>query len=162
MNRRTLLTKLIAALLILPLIGCPAQSTIASLTNILGTSAANIASLEGNSTLASTLTTDTAAAVAAVQNWKSGTPSDEAVQALNIVANDLNLIPGVGPYAPLVDLAIATVESIIALLPAPTAQLKVTYHPKRTVTLHGPIPGNAAQFKVQWNGLAPDAASKIK
>lgn len=151
-----------AALLIAPLLGCPTQSTIAALTSILGTSAANIAMLEGNATLAQVLTTDTAAAVTAVKNWKKGTPADEAIQALNIVATDLNLIPGVGPYAPLVDLAIGTVESILALLPAPTAQLKATYTPKRTVTLRGPIPSTAAQFKVEWNQLAPDAGSKIK
>lgn len=154
----------IAASLIacMPLLGCPSQSTIASLTSILGTSAANIATLEGNAQLGQILRTDTAAAVTAVQAWKSGTPADNAIQALNIVANDLNLIPGTGPYAPLVDLAIGTVESIIALLPPPTTQAAVKYTPKRNVTLRGPIPSTASQFNVEWNQLAPDSASKIK
>jgi len=156
------LRKIVAALLLLPILGCPTQSTIAALTNVLGTASANIASLEGNNTLAQTLRTDTAAAVAAVQAWKSGTPSDEAVLALNIVANDLNLIPAVGPYVPLIDLAIATVESILALLPAPAATPRVVYVHKRTITLHGPIPANAGQFSAEWNSLAPDAKSKIK
>lgn len=44
------------------------QNTIAALANVLGTSAANIANLEGNSSLATKLTTDTAAAVTGIEN----------------------------------------------------------------------------------------------
>src|SRR5271170_5276536 len=122
-----LLKSAIASVLILVLVGCPAQNTIAALTSILGSSAASIASIEGNPTLAAQLQTDTAAAVTAVDNWKSGTPASNVIQALNIVEDDLNLFPVSGPYIPLIDLAIGTVESILALLPAPAASAAVAH-----------------------------------
>lgn len=155
----------LTAILLLPvflLAGCPAQATLASLTSILGTASASIAAIEGNSTLAATLKTDTAAAVDAIQNWKSGTPADNVISVLNIVESDLDLIPATGPYVPLIDLAIGTVESIIALLPPPTTQSVVQAKAKRVITLHGPIPSTKAQFKASWNALAPDEKSKIK
>lgn len=157
----------LAVLLILPVVfltGCPSQSTLAALTNILGTSAASIVALEGNTGLAAQLKSDTAAAVSAVSGWKTGTPAQNVIQALGIVEDDLNLIPATGPYVPLIDLAIGTVESIIALLPPPTGASPsfATAHAKRTITLHGPIPSTASQYKTQWNSLAPDSASKLK
>lgn len=140
------------------LTGCVAQSTIANLTAILGTSAASIAALEGNPVLAAKLTTDTAAAVSAVQNWKSGTPAQVVIEALNIVEDDLNLIPGTSQYAPLVFLAIGTVESILALLPQTSPSDEglsttrtVTAH--RSVVLTQPAPKSAKAFKAQWNNI---------
>jgi hypothetical protein len=140
----------------LPLTAC-SQTQIADLTNTLGTSAANIAKLEGNSTLSTKMLADTAAAVAAIDSWKSGSPATEAIEALNLVEDDLNLIPGTSQYAALVDLCIGTVESILALLPqtsttttAPTAAAANVA--RRHVALANP-PKTAKQFRQQWDAI---------
>ena len=141
---------LVLSLAVFPTIGCSSQATLAALTRTLGTASASIATLEGNPTLAASLTADTAAAVTAITNWKSGTPANDVIQALGIVEADLNLIPGTSQYLPLVDIAIATVQSILALLPAPTVAPTVTLKAFRTVHLGHPAPKTASQFKAQW------------
>jgi hypothetical protein len=108
---------LLCAAVTISQIGCTSQQTIAELTATLGNAAASLASIENNPTLAAKLKADTATAVTQIQNWKSGTPTAEVIEALNLVEDDLNLIPGTSQYTPLVDLAIGTVESIISLLP---------------------------------------------
>lgn len=156
---RKSLNALIAWLLI-PVLGVAtacSSASIADLTNVLGTQAANIAKLEGNPALSAKLITDTAAAVAAIDSWKSGSPATEAIEALNLVAADLNLLPVNPKYAPLVDLAIGTVESILAILPSSGTNAHVLRH----APLSNP-PKTAKEFKARWNALAPDAASKIK
>lgn len=151
----------IALVLCASLIGCPAQSTIASLTSILGSSASSIAALEGNSPLAQKIMTDTQAAVTAVQNWKSGTPAQEAIEALNLVEDDLNLIPAVGPYVALIDLAIGTVESILTLLPSPSVTANVRpAATRRQVVLPVP-PKTASQYKAQWNAIVAQNPSLV-
>lgn len=138
---------LLAALPVLT--GCPSQSQIAALTQVLGNDSAQIAAIEGNPTLAAQLKADTAAAVLAVNNWQKGTNSQMAIEAMNIVISDLNLIPQTGPYAQLIVLAIGTAQSIIALMqppapvPATLAKLK----------LKGPVPTTAAEFQKQWNAI---------
>lgn len=148
---------LCALVLIIPNVGCTSQATIAALTSTLGNAASSIAALEGNADLAVKLKADTAAAVSAVTNWKSGTPASEAIEALNLVEDDLNLIPAASQYTPLIDLAIGTVESILALLPqsqtiaTPTLAAHTAAH-KRKVTLINP-PKTAKQFKAQWQNV---------
>lgn len=150
------------ALVYLPFTGCFSQSQIAALASILGATAASIASLQGNSVLAAKLTTDTAAAVAAINAWKSGTSTQEIILALNLVEDDLNLFPIIGPYVPLIDLAIGTVESILALLPQ-NAISPATIAPhaaRRHVTLPFAAPKTAKAYKTQWN-LLVDADPRI-
>lgn len=152
----------LTALLILPcvlLTGCPAKSTIAGLTNILGNAAASVASVEGNPGLAAKLTTDTAAAVTIINNWKSGTPSQNVVEAINLVIDDLNLFPSTGPYAPLIVLALSTAESIIEIVQPPSSAPAIKAHAKVATV---PPAATAKEFKARWNALAPDSASKIK
>ncbi len=147
------LAGVVLILLALTATGCPEQNTIASLTDALGNAAANIATLEGNSTLAAKLKTDTAAAVTAVKNWKKGTPAQEAIEALNLVEDDLNLIPGTSQYAPLITLAIGTVESILALLPPPSGGALSPHAARPHVQLSQPAPKNKSEFKAQWNSV---------
>lgn len=80
------------------------------------------------------------------------------IQALNIVEDDLNLIPGTSQYAALVDLAIGTVEGILALLPPTAATPSVSLVPHTSI-VHRHItlqksPKTAAEFKKQWNAIA--------
>lgn len=145
----------VALTLVAALLGC-SQSTLAALTSILGNAGASIAALQGNTTLAERLKTDTAAAVVAIENWKSGTPAQEAIEALNLVEDDLNLFPAIGKYGPLIDLAIGTVESILALLPQPavSARTVAPHAAHRAVNLAQPAPKTASAFKRQWNAIA--------
>jgi hypothetical protein len=143
-------------------VGCIKQTTLASLVTVLGNATASVAALEGNTTLAAKLKADTATASADVLNWKAGTPATEAIEALNIVEDDLNLFPITGAYVALIDLGIGTVESIIELLPAPTTGFaqssKLT---RRVVTpVHiGKWHNPPEEFKARWNAIcATDAA----
>jgi hypothetical protein len=141
--------------LVVPTTGCN-QSTIAALVSTLGNAASTIAAVEGNATLAAQLKTDTAAAVTAVTNWKSGTPSQDAVQAIQIVIDDLNLICSPNgpapcrPYAPLVALALGTAESIILILHPATTAFGVKGDVQKTNL--GYYPTDSKTFKTQWNG----------
>lgn len=135
---------------LLPLAGCSEQATLSALTKTLGSAAVNIANLEGNTSLAGKLTTDTAAAVSIITNWKSGTPAQNVIEALQIVEDDLNLIPGTSQYAPLIDIAIGTVQTILAMLPVPAGN---TVAHGRVVHLGSPAPKNAHEFKKQWAGV---------
>lgn len=139
--------------LALPLAGCQQQQTIASLTQILGTAGASVAALEGNSPLATQLTNDTNAAVTAIQNWKQGTAAQEVIEALKIVQDDLSLFPQTNQYAPLIDLALATTESILALLPASSVQASLNHATVRHVTLASPAPKSSKEFKKRWNAI---------
>jgi len=131
------------------------QNDIAALVTTLGNASASIATLEGNTALAAKLQTDTAAASSAALNWKKGSAGTEVVEALNLVEADLNLIPGTSQYAPLVDLAIGTVESIIELV-QPGAASITPANPRVGVThrvyLANP-PKSAAQFRTAWNSV---------
>lgn len=155
-----LLTRIGIALAALVFILAPtacSDTTIAKLTQTLGNAAASVATLEGNTALAAKLTTDTTAAVTAITNWKSGTPAAMAIEALNLVEDDLALIPGTSQFAPLIDLAIGTVESILALLP-PSATAAVAAHTAALTKARPHIllslpPKNEKQFKAQWNGI---------
>jgi hypothetical protein len=139
----------------LPMTACPQQTVLAALTTTLGNAAASIASFEGNAALAAQLQTDTAAATAAIQNWKSGTPAQNVVQALQIVVDDLNLlsqIPGAAQYAPLISLALSTAISIIEIVDpgaVPTAMAKVKLGGVSTAG----APKSAKEFRARWNGI---------
>ncbi|MDE3106398.1 MAG: hypothetical protein KGK08_14605 [Acidobacteriota bacterium] len=157
-------TAMVAALVVLlvamPLQGCVSQGQIAALTQTLGTSSANIATIEGNTQLAAQLLADTNAAVMAIDNWKTGTTTQNIVEALGIVQQDLNLIPATSQYTPLIDVAIATVQSILVLLPASSASTTPTIaHPTRVVSLGHPAPKTAGEFRKQWNAVCAKNAA---
>ena len=139
------------ALLLCAVLAACSQSSVAALVTMLG-----IAALEGNTPLAAMLQADTAAASSAVLNWKSGSPTQNVIQALNLVEADLNLIPGSSKYAPLVVLAIGTVESIMEII-HPGSSSPTGINSRKGVThrvyLAHP-PKTEAQFKKEWNALA--------
>ena len=134
--------------------GCN-QGTISALVSTLGAAASTVAAMEGNQAVAAKLKADSAAFAVAVKNWKQGTPAQDAIQALNLVIDDLDLICPTGgpcgPYAPLIVLALGTAESIIAIL-NPTTQTYGTRAQVRKVNL-GYYPSTAKDFKTAWNGI---------
>lgn len=146
------------------LMGCPSQQNLSALVTVLGNASASIAALEGNTALAAKLKTDTAAAASAVTNWKKGSAATEVIEALNLVEADLDLIPGTSQYAPLVDLAIGTVESILEIVqPGSSSPNGMTARPGVThrYVLKSP-PKSAAQFKKEWNQLAAGPLAKAQ
>jgi hypothetical protein len=145
-------TAVLASLALALVVTACNQNTLATLVTTLGNASASIAALEGNTALAATLKADTAAATTAVLNWKSGTPTQNVIQALNLVEADLNLIPSISQYAALVDLAIGTVESIIEIVqPGASSIDSVNTRPGVTHRVYlANAPKNAAQFKAAW------------
>lgn len=168
----TILVPFAATVVVIPLVGCPQQTTLAALTTTLGNAAASIASLEGNPTLAAQLQTDTAAATVAIQNWKQGTPAQNVVQALQIVITDLNLvsqIPGASQYAPLIALALSTAISIIQIVdpsavPAAMAKVKLGGASTGGVSAEAvaAAPKNKKDFLARWNGICASSPSLDK
>jgi hypothetical protein len=138
------------------LTGCETQETIASLTNTLGNAAVQIATIEGNTALATQLKADTAAAVAAITGWKDGGVVIDVIQALNIVEDDLNLFPVTDQFAPLIDLAIVTIESILALLPQSMTASEHGKRAHRTVKVSYKVPHKTKDFKSKWNQIVSD------
>lgn len=157
MNRRQFLvgSTAVAGVSLLPisLAGC-SQDQLADLVNTLGTAAANLADLEGNTALANKLQVDVAAAANNVRNWKKGSAVDMAIEAMNLVEDDLYLIPIANQYAPLITLTIGTVEAILSMLPHPVAPpaTQARRH-RRAVQLAHPAPVTAKDFKKQWNAI---------
>jgi len=152
-RRRFLVTSASASLtpFMLALEGCGAND-IAALVQTLGNSASQLAALEGNTSLASKLLTDTGAAVTAIDNWRSGSVATEVIEALNLVEDDLNLFPITSAYVPLIDLAIATVESIIALLPN-SAAISAVHGPRRHIQLGYAPPRSAKEYTKRYNAI---------
>lgn len=171
MNRRKfcILTALAAAIPSMLLEGCESQQTIADLINTLGSAAVQLATYESNPTLAAKLQADVAAASQAVLGWKKGTPGDMVVEALNLVEDDLNLFPMAGPYVPLIDLAIITVEQILISLKLATpvtggpksVGAPATQHRRRVITGYK-APKNSKEFKEKWDSLAPQPVKIAK
>jgi hypothetical protein len=160
MNRRSFLqsasgtcTVLAFSPALLLLEGCPSKDTVAALVQTLGNSASSIAEVEGNTVLAQKLKTDTTAAVSAIQNWQDGSPAQLAIEAVNLVIDDLDLIPAAGPYEPLIVLALGTAASIIAILNGGQAQpINVIMRSSRSVYLPDP-PKTATEYKKRWNAI---------
>jgi hypothetical protein len=128
-------------------VGCLTQNETAALINVVGQSVSSIISIEGNPALAATLTTDFTAASTAVANWKQGTPSQDVVQALNLLVKDLDLIPVNAQDKVYITLAIATIQSILAVvMPAATGHLSVAKAKSANVI-------TVKQYKRQFNAL---------
>jgi len=156
---------------------CLTNTALSGLVTVLGNATASIAAIEGNTALATKIKTDTEKASAAVLAWKSGTPAQDAIEALNIVEDDLNLIPicaavvndgkvahvsgldgdsaNCAGILALVDLGIGTIESILAMLPASTPASVNAGHPRRSVTpVHVTRWGDSSrEFKDRWNKI---------
>src|ERR1017187_168253 len=96
--------------------GCGA-STIATLVQTLGGAAGSLAAMLGNSALQAQITSATADAVAAVANWKTGTPAAMAIEAINVLEAAINLIPIGNPVISLlIQLVLGTADTLLGLL----------------------------------------------
>jgi hypothetical protein len=142
------------------LTGCWDAGSIASLVQTLGGASSSLAAILGNTALAATITNLTAQAVAAVGSWKPGTPTAEAIEAINLLEGAIGQITGISPtVALLITLALGTADAILALLPRPavTGQVMVAMNKRQRVRLNNP-PKKKAEFRTQWNGLIDGSA----
>ena len=135
------------------MVGCFAQKTLAVLVSTLGTAAASVASVEGNTSLAQKLTTDVQTASTQILDWTPGTNAQVAVEAFTLVEDDLNLFPLNSKAIVLIDLAIGTVDSIITEL-APASPVAAAAHASSRKVVLANAPKTSRQFKAQWNKLA--------
>jgi hypothetical protein len=154
---------------LLPLAGCPVtQSELAELIGEVGAGLAEILPYltSVSQTAAQKVEAAFQALETAVQNWKPGTVVSVIEQAVNDFVADMDLIPVLADYQPLVALIVATVEQLIALiLPAPastTSALRassgvaVTHEGRhlvvnyKGVTIKDP-PKTARGFRGAWN-----------
>lgn len=146
--------------------GC--QNTLTALVNELGTACAGLATLENRPATATDCQKDSAAVAIGINNWKNGGPAQEAIEAIQLVENDIGLIPDVSPQVDaLILLALGTAQSIIEILDpnaaTPAALQARAMASGRSVHLTNP-PRSAAAFKAQWNALCTGsvAAAALK
>lgn len=136
--------------------GCPTQNTTAALVGIAGTAIASLETIEGHTQAATQIQTDFSAAQTAVLNWKSGTPTQDVAQALQLVESDLNLLPVSVQDQAYIELAIGTVQSVLELFPAANPTPGTVLSPatlSHAQALSIVAPKTADEFKARWNGI---------
>lgn len=113
-----------------------------------------------------TIETDFEALIADVQNWKSGTPADAAIQVVQDIEAALPLLPIPPPYNILVPVALAGLTTILTLLgansPAPAIANagELTAHVQ---TLHAHSVAAQGEAKVEsLTGYKPSTMDKAR
>jgi hypothetical protein len=169
----------VAGLLLFGTIGCDSngQKTASILITTACNSVSALAQLEGYSIDQVKLKADCAAASTAVLNWQAGTPAQNVLEALNLVDDDLDLIPVDNKTKALIDLAIGTVDQVITLVDpsaqpaagAPVASqvafMWTAYQKTAARHHHRKLPHpvwDAKDYKKQWNALVAQQAELKK
>jgi hypothetical protein len=158
MNRRKFIVSALAVAAVpglLTLEGCPvSQSQLAALIGEVGAGLAEILPYLTSVSQAAAAKVEAAfqALETAVQNWKPGSVISVIEQAVNDFVSDMNLIPVLADYQPLVALIVATVEQLISLI-LPTSSAPATAVATGRVTLAqiGAAPKTASSFRSAWN-----------
>jgi hypothetical protein len=149
--------KLLALLPFVLIAGCTGQQTAAGLIAIVGTSVETLITTEGSAVPAQ-LPADLAAAENAVKNWTAGTPTQDVVQALNLLVSDINLIPVAAQDKAYIVLAVDTTEQVIQLFqPAATANV-VGIHTKVKLSSKTPV----SDYKAKWNSIQQGSKPILK
>lgn len=119
-SRRSFVAKGAAALAtvtVLPLAGCD-TTTIAEFVSLIANYGSQLATYFGATGIAGQITTLAGTIAADIANWQSGlSPAADAIQALTDLEGLINQIPIVSDYAPLIDLLLAAITGLLALLP---------------------------------------------
>ena len=157
-TRRQFATRAFAALTLAAafpfLAGCPGvtQSQVAQLIAEVGTALAEIMPyLKTVSAATAQKIEDSFLALeTAVQNWKPGTTIAVIEQVVNDFVANMNLIPVLADYQPLVALIVATVEGLVSLLVPTALPSSVTSSARQMAAVKG-APKNAKQFRKAWN-----------
>lgn len=170
------------ALLLLPLTiitGCvPAATQIAADGKVVGQAMLSIAAIEqvSNPALAANLTAAANGIIAATSNWTTGSTLALVNDAAQVAEVALAAIPQTAAIAPLIPIAIAALDIIIAQAGAPTANVAtaVTAHMRtapiinqyrgRAHISHRPFRSIEGDFTATWNSEAkkhPALASAV-
>ncbi len=147
----SIVAAVLCASMVVTTTGCNGQTTAAQLIATVGTAVATLETLQGNTAAVAQIQADTKAAELAIQNWKKGTPAQDVLQVLTILQSDINLLPVNATDQALIELALGTVEQIVALFPgaAPAvASAKAVRPVKLAFTVQ-----NKNDFKKQWNAI---------
>jgi len=99
------------------LAGCD-TATVATFVTTIAKYAAQLATYFSASSLAGQITALAATIATDIQNWQSGGTSADAIEALNDLADLINQIPILGPYAVFIDLLLGAISGLLALLPS--------------------------------------------
>ena len=142
---------------ILVIAGCTGQNTAAALIGIAGTAVQALIVQSGN-TVPANLPQDFAAAQSAVANWKTGSPTLQVDEALNLVITDINLIPVSAQDKAYITLAVGTVEQVLALFPPTTGAVSASVAARPTTLPKDP----SKTFKAQWNAITASGQTKTK
>lgn len=162
MNRRLFLkssTATVSLAFLTPgLTGCGKvnQTTLAGLVLTLGNAVSALEVIEGNSELAAIIKNDTSVLANDIQNWIPGTTDQIIIEAIGLVEKDLNLLPINAGDVALIDLALGTLQGILAFFPiqasavANSKAVRASAKPIRQVHLDK-VPRKASEFSSQWN-----------
>jgi hypothetical protein len=161
MNRRTFLARLSAAAAFVTLnssaflMGCGkiSQQSLAVLAQTLGTSMASLASLLGSSTIAAKINSITTAVVADIQSWVKGSPTDDIIQLLGDLETQIGLIVSNSVVvAALIELALGTIQGILAAFPPAAAAVMARTKGVRVVKL-AKVPHVRSEYAAQFNAI---------
>jgi hypothetical protein len=169
---------LLALIACVTLAACGGNS-VAAYIGVIGQAVDSIIQLEDPGWAgAAEINTLLAKAQADAQNWKAGTPSQDFVAVLNDLGAAIDSIPLNPKIDSLVGIAVAAVDSIVAIVSAEN-NAPTTYEQRKIVMAfvesmepsapakarqhhwNGKQPKSAKDFKKLWNAQAP-AAAKLK
>jgi hypothetical protein len=163
MNRRSFFqaaaaTGLVATLPTLE--GCGLSEVENAINVVLREAAAVLAVAEPNASWLAPLQQAIASLMTAEQQWQNGGPVQVVDDALNTIVAITAVIPLTAVYSPLIDVLVAAIETVLALLPAPAtgvAKATRTGNPRvgrYTLKSYWDHPTPAGRFKKNWNDVA--------
>ena len=145
--------------------GCNSGTVINDINVILQQAAAVLAVVEPNAPWVAEFKLAIAALMTAEQQWQTGGAVQIVIDALNAVVAVTAVIPLTAPYAPLIDILVAGIETVIAVLaPSPSpvvpANVKATRqgnpHVGAYAIPHRAFHSQTSTFKWCWNGKAKE------
>lgn len=164
---KKIIALIIACSITLVTTGCPAQQTASALIKIVGSAVGSVVAIEGNTAAAQKIQADSKLAGDIVAAWVPGTPSQQALEALNLLAQDLTLIAPISPTVQaLLDLASVTLQEVIQIVesqqgPNPPPQ-PLTAHAQVHKNVTGQTPAkDKAEFKKKWNAIIANDSSLV-
>ena len=139
----------------LPVQGCNSATTIKALVPVVANAVTQVLTLEGDTAQATRVQQALTAFQTATANWKSGTPSQDVVEAINALAAALDAFPLTSQYAPLIGLALTTLDAILAIVAPGTLTPNVRGAARRNhealKALYGkPAPQSPKAFRKAW------------
>lgn len=126
--------------------------------NVILQATANVLAAAGETAWSKTLSDAEQALAAAEAKWKAGGAVDILIDALDALEAVAAVIPLTAPYSPFIDVIVAAIETVLALLPAAAGNTATVAHREARVKAFGnPHRGRVPNFRSarsgaqQWN-----------